>query len=339
MRVLVTGATGFLGTHLTRRLLAEGMRVRILARSPAHAKDLASAGAEVVPGDITDASAIRLALADSDVVYHLAGKLYVPGTPLAEYERIHVDGTRTLLACAREQEPLPRIVHCSTTGVLGVTGDVPADENMPYRPTNAYERTKCEAEMLVRAAQRQGLPAVVVRPGLIYGPGDLHLLGFFRAIQSRMFRPLGYRAVWLHPIFIADMTEAFMRCGRHACAAGECFHIAGCQPVTIGELAETIAAALGVRAPRGVIPLPLAQAVAVLGEALPARLRQRAPLTRSRLDFLTHSRVYDVTKAQSRLGFSAHTPLFAGIAMTTSWYRSMGYLPSRSDEPQPMGGA
>lgn len=331
MRVLVTGGTGFLGTHLVRRLLAEGIYVRILARPTARAESLVTSGAEWVHGDITNARAVRAALAGVGVVYHLAGKLYMPGTPPTEYEHIHVDGTRTLLACACEQETIPRLVHCSTTGVLGVTGDVPAGEETLYHPTNAYERTKRDAEILVHAAARQhGLPAVIVRPGLVYGPGDLHLLGFFRAIQSRLFRPLGYRPVWLHPIYIADMTEAFVRCGLDARAVGECFHIAGSEPTTICMLAEVIAATLDVPAPRGAIPLPLAQAVAALGDALPVRLRQRAPLTQSRLDFLTHSRVYDVTKAQRLLEFSAQTPLPAGIAMTTSWYLSKEHLSPRS---------
>jgi nucleoside-diphosphate-sugar epimerase len=331
MDVLVTGATGFLGTHLTMRLLTEGARVRVLARSPARAKDLVAAGAEVVPGEITDASAVRTALNGVGAVYHLAGKLYIPGTPDSVYEHIHVEGTRTLLACAREQPVAPRLVHCSTTGVLGVTGDTPAREDAPYRPTNAYERTKCTAEQLVRDVQRDGMPAVIVRPGLVYGLGDLHLLGFFRSIQSRLFHPIGRRPVWLHPVYITDMTEAFVRCGQDERAIGECFHIAGNEPVTIATLAKTIASALRVPAPRGTIPITAARTVAALGDLLPAHMREHAPLTSSRLDFLTHSRVYDVAKARAILGFSARTHLSDGIALTASWYRSQGLLPSRPE--------
>jgi nucleoside-diphosphate-sugar epimerase len=215
------------------------------------------------------------------------------------------------------------LVHCSTTGVLGATGAQAADEAAPYRPTNAYEQTKVEAEGLVHAS---GFPAVIVRPGLVYGPGDLHLLGFFRTIQRRQFRPIGRRPVWLHPIYIDDMTEALLRCGHHPRAAGECFHIAGTEPVTIAHLAATIATAVGVAPPRGIIPLPAARAVAAVGDALPARLRSAAPLTRSRLDFLTHSRVYNVAKAQQVLDFAAATDLPTGIAHSVAWYRRHGHL-------------
>ena len=93
------------------------------------------------------------------VVYHLAGKLFMPGVPAADYYKTHVEGTRTLLSVCRERPRLERFVHCSTTGVLGATGDHAADESAPYRPTNAYEETKAQAELLVRAI---GFPAKTV---------------------------------------------------------------------------------------------------------------------------------------------------------------------------------
>ena len=328
MRVLVTGATGFLGVNLVQRLLAGCESVRVLTRSAAKAALLAKQGADPVVGEITDRQTSSAALQGVEIVYHLAGRLFAPGVPAAEYYRTHVEGTRALLDCCREQPSLRRFVHVSTTGVLGVTGERPADESAPSAPTNAYEQTKWKAELLVREALQQGLPAVIVRPGLVYGPGDLHLLGFFRTIQRGLFRPIGSQPVWLHPIYVDDLIEAFLCCGQHPQAVGECFHMAGQKPVTIATLSSTIAAALGVAPPRGMIPLPPALAVAAVGDLLPARLKPLAPLTRSRLDFLTHSRVYDVTKAQQVLGFVAATDLPVGIAQTVAWYRQQGYLPA-----------
>jgi len=328
MRALITGATGFLGTSLVQRLLADGVRVRALARASARAKLLMEQGVEVVIGDITDDAALQRALTDVTVVYHLAGRLFMPGVSIAEYRHTHVEGTWALLTRCRERPGIERFVHCSTTGVLGVTGDRPADETAPYRPTNAYEETKLEAELLVRETWRQGFPATIVRPGLVYGPGDLHLLGFFRAIQRGLFRPIGRQPVWLHPLYIDDMTEALVRCSADSRAVGACFHIAGREPVTLDTLAAVIARALGVAPPRGTMPLPVARAVAIASAWLPASLQRVAPLTRSRLDFLTHSRVYDVTKAQGQLGFVASTTLAEGVARTVAWYRQAGYLPA-----------
>jgi nucleoside-diphosphate-sugar epimerase len=328
MTVLVTGATGFLGADLVPRLLSGDAGVRVLVRSEAKATSLKEKGAELVVGDITDRRAVAAAVDGASVVYHLAGRLFAPGVPASEYRRTHVEGTKLLLDCCRELPSLERFVHCSTTGVLGVTGDRPADETAPLRPTNAYEATKAEAELAVRDACRAGFPAVIARPGLVYGPGDLHLLPFFRTVLRRRFRPIGRRRVSLHPIYISDMTEALIRCGQDRAAVAECFHFAGREPVSLAELAAAIARAGGTRLPAGHIPIPAAQAVAAVGDRLPPNLRRTAPLTRSRLDFLTHSRVYDVSKARRLLGFAADTDLATGAARSMAWYREEGYLPA-----------
>lgn len=233
-----------------------------------------------------------------------------------------------VLEASRRQPHLERFVHCSTTGVLGATGDQPVDETAPLLPTNFYESTKAEAECLVRDAMAAGFPAAIIRPGLVYGPTDLHLLGFFRAVVRGQFRPIGRRSVWLHPIYIDDMTEALAVCGHHPAAVGECFHIAGRQPVMLADLAATIARCAGTPVPSGHIPLAAARAVAAVGDLLPARVKRSAPLSRSRLEFLTHSRVYDVSKAQRLLGFEAQVSLEAGIERSLAWYRQHGHLPA-----------
>ncbi|MEA2315462.1 MAG: hypothetical protein QOI03_2154 [Solirubrobacteraceae bacterium] len=325
--VLVTGATGFLGVSLVERLLALAPRVRVLARSPAKATALADAGAEVIVGEITDRRAVAAAVDGVGTLYHLAGRLLVPDVPEIEYQRTHVEGTRVLLDACMSSPSIGRFVHCSTTGVLGVTGEQPADEEAPLDPTNIYESTKAEAELAVREAIADGFPAVIARPGLVYGPGDLHLLPFFHAVLRHRFRPIGSRAVWLHPIYIDDLSEGLLRCGCHPEAVGECFHLAGREPASLAELAAAIARAGGTCLPDGHIPILAARAVATLGDALPRRLRRSAPLTRSRLDFLTHSRIYDVTKAKRVLGFEAPTELEPGTAATMAWYRNEGYLP------------
>jgi nucleoside-diphosphate-sugar epimerase len=335
--VLVTGATGFLGASLLARLLPRA-RVRVLVRSRAKAKAVADAGAEVIVGDITDRSAVTAAVDGVEIVYHLAGRLLLPDVPASEYRRTHVQGTTILLDACERSNSVGRFVHCSTTGVLGVTGERRADENAPMRPTNVYEETKAQAELAVREAIADGFPAVVARPGLVYGPGDLHLLPFFRAVLRNRFRPIGSRAVWLHPIYIDDLSEGLMRCGYHPAARGECFHLAGPEPVPLAELAAEIARAGGTRVPPGRIPMLAAHIAATLGDALPAKLRRSVPLTRSRLEFLTHSRVYDVTKAERVLGFEARTDLGTGACKTVAWYRDAGYLPANVD-PRAVVGA
>jgi nucleoside-diphosphate-sugar epimerase len=326
--VLVTGGTGFLGSALVKELLARGVKVRVLVRRQTQAEAQSRLGAEPIRGDVTDRSSLEAGLDGVSSVYHVAGKLLEPGEPPDQYRRTHVEGTRLLVECAKQISSLRSFVHCSTTGVLGPTGVTPAGEAAPMRPSNVYEATKSEAELAVRAAIQLGLPGVIVRPGLVYGPGDWHLVKFYGTVLRRQFRPIGRRDVWLHPIYIDDMTEAFLRCGSEPKAVGECFNVAGQEVVSLAQLADAIARAGGTSLPKGRIPLPLAWAAALAFDALPSTLRRWAPLTRDRLDFLTHSRVYDVEKAFEVLNFRAKTDLVTGVARTMAWY-----LDSVSERP------
>jgi nucleoside-diphosphate-sugar epimerase len=326
--VLVTGATGFLGSRLVERLLSDGSRVRVLVRSTARARGLADRGAAVVVGDITDRGKLAAAADGAAVVYHVAGRLLVPGVAPQEYERVHVEGTQALVSLCQSSSSLRRFVHVSTTGVLGVTGNTPAPEDAPMRPTNVYEATKARAEMIVRESWGDGFPAAIARPGLVYGPRDLHLLPFFDSVLRRRFRPIGSPPVLLHPIYVDDLIDALALCGCHPSAEGECFHLADRTPVSLAELARTIARAGGTRLPAGYIPMPAARAVALVGDRLPVALRRSAPLTTSRLDFLTHSRVYDTSKAARLIGFTAATDIATGVARTIAWYWRERYLPT-----------
>jgi nucleoside-diphosphate-sugar epimerase len=291
------------------------------------------AGAELSIGDITDELTLRTALQDIEVVYHLAGRLQIAGISFEEYHRTHVEGTRLVLALCQAQSGIKRFVHASTTGVLGATGDIPGTELTPAKPTNEYETTKWRAEQLVQEAIMAGFPAVIARPGLVYGPGDLHLLGFFRSIEKGWFRPIGRHPTMLHPIYIDDLSLSFSLCGENQEALGECFNFAG-QPVSIAHLAKTIADALDVPAPRGYIPTPIAQIAAKVGDLAPGQFRARAPMNSARLRFLTNSRVYDVSKAERVLGFTAPTDLRTGMERAVKWYREQGVLPSKAEKAE-----
>lgn len=318
----VTGATGFLGAALVTELVKRGQPVRILARDEAKARQQFGDAVTIIAGDITDSGAVTRLVDSATHVYHLAGQLYHPATPAALYRQTHVEGTRTLLRMCQGQSQLQRIVHCSTTGVHGITGETPAAEDAPFAPTNPYEATKLEGELLaLQAFREQGLPVGVVRPGLVYGPGDLHLLGFFQSINKGFFRVIDGGKAQLHPIYIDDMIAAFLLCAGHPAAVGRCYNIAGERPVSIRELAMTIADALGKRLPRGSIPLWLANLASDVFALIPGLQGERAPLTRSRVTFLTNSRVYDCRRVQQELGFQAATPLDKGIRQTADWYQ------------------
>jgi nucleoside-diphosphate-sugar epimerase len=327
MTILVTGATGFLGSALVSELVRLKESVRILVRDVKKARAQFGDAVTIVEGEITDAAQVQQAVADVTVIYHLAGRLYHPSTPTELYRYTHVEGTRTLLDACKGQGQLQRIVHCSTTGVHGVTGKTPAAEDAPFAPTNPYEATKLEGELLALQAYKEyKLPVSVARPGLVYGPGDLHLLGFFASIKKGLFRVIDGGNALLHPVYIDDMTAAFLLCAERPEALGRSYNLAGARPVSIRELATAIAHAQGKELPKGSIPLWLANLASDIFAVIPGMQGEKAPLTRSRVKFLTNSRVYDSSRAKRELGYTPRVELEEGMRLTAAWYHKHGYL-------------
>jgi nucleoside-diphosphate-sugar epimerase len=327
MTILVTGATGFLGSALVTELLRQQQPVRILARDEARARAQFGDAVDIVVGEITDTAQVQRAVEGTSIVYHLAGRLYHPSTPAELYYHTHVEGTRILLDACKGQRSLQRIVHCSTTGVHGTTGRTPAAEDAPFAPTNPYEKSKLEGELLaLQACKEDGLPVSVARPGLVYGPGDLHLLGFFVSIKKGRPSLIDGGKALIHPIYIDDMTTAFLLCAERPQAIGHSYNIAGDHPVSFRQLSEAIAHSLGRPLPRGNIPLWLANLASDIFALIPGIRGENAPLTRSRVKFLTNSRVYDIGRARSELGFAPTMPLEEGMRLTADWYQKHEYL-------------
>lgn len=327
MTVLVTGATGFLGGALTTELVKRQQEVRILARDEKKARQQFGDAVTIITGEILDTAQVQRAVDGVTTIYHCVGKLYHPSVPTSLYYLTHVKGTEILLKVCQGQSQLQHFVHISTTGVHGVTGVTPAAEDAPFAPTNPYEATKLDSELVaLKAHEEQGLPVSVVRPGLVYGPGDLHLLGFFKSIEKGMFRVIDGGKALLHPVYIDDMIAAILLCGEQSQAIGRAYNIAGDHPISIRELATAIAHSLDRKLPAGNIPLWLANLASDIFAITPGMKGESAPLTRSRVKFLTHSRVYDISRAKSELGYRPVVGLEEGMKRTAAWYRKHNYI-------------
>jgi nucleoside-diphosphate-sugar epimerase len=330
-KAVVTGGTGFLGSRVVDALAERGYNVVSVSIS-GHPRWEAPTGVRFAAVDLASADAERLLpeiLAGVRTIVHAAGALYRPGMPRDAFRRAHVDATIHLIdALARVADPSTpvRLVHVSTTGVLGPTADEPVDELGVPSPTNEYERTKLEGESLALVSRRPGLEIVVARPGLVYGPRNLHLLPLFRSIASGTFRSIaGGRAVW-QPIHVDDVARGIASMTAGAGLDGETFHLAGGERVTVKALAARIADALGVVPPRGSIPYALAFTAGAFLEAAYASVGSDPPLSRSRVRTMTQSRVYAVDKARERLSFRPEIDLTRGLDGTVAWYRSRGLL-------------
>ena len=328
-RILVTGGTGFLGQHLVGTLRQQKLPVRVLVRPKSKQQALATFGAELVVGDVLDPASLSAALKDVTVVFHLAGQLHMPGVTDEAYNQLHINGTYNLLKACLDVPSLRVIVHGSTTGVLGPTGYILATEDAfsTKGPSNAYEQSKARGEKLaLDFAQQHNLPLIVVRPSLVYGPGDLHLLGWFRAIKRGYYRVVGSGDNLLHPIYIDDLIKGLLCCLHTSPGKERIYNLVGPKPVAIKELAAAIAQAMGCTLSRWHFPLPLARVAATLLENISGLPPTSLPLTQSRIDFMIENRAYCGKRAHTELGFIPNIDLETGLQQTVTWYRREGLL-------------
>ena len=324
-RVLITGGTGFMGSHLVRALCRAGRLVRVLARPTSDLRQLEGLDVEVVLGDVLLPNTLPEALDGVKVVYHLAGMLGGAPLPDAAYRDLHVNGTLNVLVTARAAGA-ERFVHVSSPGVLGPIQDPPADETWPHAPSNIYETTKSKGEKLALTfARHTGLSLTVVRPEFVYGPGDTHVLGLFRAIQKRRFFYIGSGENRVHPTFVDDAVRGMALC-ETAGRARRVYHVAGPAPVMIRQLVTTVAEALDVPPPRLRVPRLLATAVAAGLELAAMVVPFHPPLSRSAVNFFTETRAFSTDRARTELSYQAQVPLVEGVRRTVAWYREQGLL-------------
>jgi nucleoside-diphosphate-sugar epimerase len=261
-------------------------------------------------------------------VINLTGLLARPGVPANEFARVHADGTRRLVAAlAASKISRSRLIHVSTTGVLGPTGTTPRDEESIPAPSNPYERSKLDGETIALSARRPSREVVIVRPGLVYGPRDLHLLSWFRSIASGSYRPIaGGRAVW-QPIHVDDVVRGIEAALQVPGADGQTFHFAGAERVSVADLGARISRALGdTNPPRGSLPYGLAMAAGAVLETTYKLWRGDPPLTRARVKTMSEHRVYDIERAERLLRFKPEVPLDEGLSRTVAWYRAEGLI-------------
>jgi nucleoside-diphosphate-sugar epimerase len=323
--VLVTGATGFVGSHLAAHLAGRGDEVRCLVRRPAEAGWLAALGVRVVPGALDDAASLQAAVAGTDVVYHLAG-LTAAGSE-AEFLAVNAEGTARLLAAAAAARPAPaRFVHVSSLAAVGPTepGQL-VTEASPCRPVTAYGRSKLAGEAVVR---RSALPWTIVRPPAVYGPRDRELLRVFRIARFGFAPVFGRGRQELSLVYVEDLAAGLAQAAAAPHAAGATYHLAHPGIVSALDLVREIGRAVRGRAPL-VVPVPpaiAARVVRMIGRAAAAAGRRTVVSEDKMAEFLAPAWGTSVAKAERELGWRPPHDLRSGIAATAAWYRAEGLL-------------
>jgi nucleoside-diphosphate-sugar epimerase len=331
MKLLVTGGTGFIGSHLAEQGRKKGADVVVLGltdrpEEQANAALLSRMGAEVLSGSITDAELCRRAAQGATHIFHLAVAMREGGKSDEFFESINLDGTRHLLEAASRQR-VERFVYCSTIGIYGHRAPGVTREDSPLAPGNIYERTKVSAELLVRDfAEHCGVPSVILRPADVYGPRDQRLLKMFKGVSRGRFPLFGSGNGRRHMVYVDDVVSAFFKACERDTALGEGLIIAGPRSCTLRELLDEVTRGTGSK--RYGVRLPLAPmlGLAAVVEDVSASLGIDPPIYRRRMDFFHSDSEFDTSRARRVLDWEPRVDLREGIQRTLEDYRSSGAL-------------
>lgn len=328
MRVLVTGASGFLGSHVAEQLAAEGHGVVALVRRSSDTRFLSTLrGVELAYGAVEDAESVRRAMAGVDAVVHSAG--LVKARDEAEFFRVNVTGTRNMLDAAKAVAPsLKRFVLVSSLAAVGPSHDgrpVPADARPA--PVTRYGRSKLEAERLA-LAEKDALPVTVLRPPMIYGPRDRESFAFFQSVSRRFLPMLGDGTNTMSVIYASDAASACVRALDRDVPSGRAYFIDDGRVYVWREMLADVERALGVRAlVRLGLPLPLVRGAALASEGLGRLTGKAVMLTRDKLNELSAPHwVCDSSEARSELGWTPEVSWAEGTRRAVAWYREHGWL-------------
>jgi nucleoside-diphosphate-sugar epimerase len=324
---LVTGGGGFLGGAIVRRLVERGVRVRSFSRGDY--PDLRALGVELFHGDLADADAVNRAVCGCDVVFHVAAKAGVGGR-YRDYFRANVTGTRNVLAaCTRHG--VPKLVYTSSPSVVFDGRDMEGvDESVPYpRHYEAhYPRTKASAERLALTANGAALATVALRPHLIWGPGDNHLIPRLvaRARAGRL-RRIGTANKLIDTVYIDNAAEAHLlaadRLFRGSPVSGKVYFITQGEPIPLWDLVNRILAAAGLPPVRRNIPRGLARTAGALAELVYAVCWPDAepPMTRFLARELSTAHWFNIDAARRDLGYAPTVTTEEGLVQLAEWFK------------------
>jgi 2-alkyl-3-oxoalkanoate reductase len=327
MKILVTGGTGFTGKALVKRLLDLGHEVVSLDyREGLKTDEIRSWGAKVVIGSVTDRAVVEQCMEGVDIVHHLAAAFRELDVPNSFYDEVNVGGTRNVLEAAFKVG-VKKFIYTSTCGVHGNVDNPPGDENAPIRPADYYQRTKYEAEPLVLEYHRKGMPAVILRPAAIYGPGDPErFFMIFKRVRKGFFPMFGSGKTLYHPLYIDNLVDVMVLAMEPGKGDGEAYLIADEEYVEIETLVKKIAQALGVTVKMPHFPvLPLVVAGHIC-EKVCKPFKIAPPIFPRRVDWYRQNRAFSIEKAKRDLGYRPLVGLDEGLKRTGDWYREEGYL-------------
>jgi len=324
--VLVTGGTGFVGSHLVERLIKEGHSVTCLVRDPAQLKWLAGLPVNIVQGDCSRPDTLEAAVTNISQVFHVAG--LTKARHIADYYTVNHLGTRNILeACTRYNPGLRKFILVSSLAAAGPSpnGRLLTDRDAP-RPITDYGRSKLLAEEETVACKDR-FPVVMVRPSAVYGPRDKDMFELFRwAVRGLTLEVAGGER-FINPCYVMDLVQALYLAATKDTASGSIYFIAEDKPYSWSEFREALLSAGNVKARNLKVPLAVAYLIGLLSELGGMVTGKPALTNRQKIrEAVQKYWLCDLTKTQRELGFRHAYPLQKGLELTWHWYREQGWL-------------
>jgi len=324
MQVLVTGANGFLGTWLTRRLVARGDQVSVLMRSGADEWGVRQLPVRRFQGDVTDPRSLRPATEGAQVVFHLAGIRRAPSRET--FAQVNAEGTRNVCEAAAAGGAR-RVVLCSSLAASGPsTPDRPKVEADPFAPSEWYGESKAASEQIA-FGYRDRLEVVSARPSRIVGPGDRENLSFFKLVKRGWKVAVGGKERPISLVDVEDVVDALVLMADREEAAGEAFFVSGTETTTLERLQDEAARHLGTRPRRALLPGPLLYGLGGVADAVSRLTGRHLPLNRKLArQLLAPAWTCSIEKARCTLGYEPKVTLAESVRRSVAWYLERGWL-------------
>ena len=330
MRVLVTGASGFLGGYMAEELVRRGHLVVGMVRKGSDTDLLRKLGIELRIGDLEDQASLETVTKGVDAVIHLAAYYTLKGSK-ERYERINVQGTQSLME-AMLKNGVRRLIYCSSTEAMGPTPHPPADEDSPCEPNYEYGRSKLRSENLIREYQKKGIEFTIIRPSGIYGPRNLDdvsywfITSYANTWASKIMVGSGKRV--LQFAHVEDVVRGFvLALERPEVSAGRTYFITDSRAYSYEEIYGILANIFGKDPPKWHVGVLLAKIIAAPIQAFNWLRRKKDFVWRvDSMNTFKVDRYYSIERARKELGYQPKYSLPDGLKETADWYRAKGYV-------------
>jgi len=321
---LVTGGTGFIGSHLVDTLVSKGEDVRVLIRKTSKIEKFKNLDVDFVYGDITDKNTLKGIARDVDVVYHLAAMGHVSAISDAAYRKfinVNVNGTKNL-AEECSNHPISKFIHFSSTAAMGLIEKPIVDESTPCSPSTPYQKSKYDSEkMILNYWRTRNVPVVIIRSSMVYGPGgeSSEFLKICRIIKKGIFPQIGNGKNLTPIVYVDDVVRAAILAAEKG-IPGEIYLITSEKSYELRVIAKLVADQLCVKRVNYRMPVSIAMSGAFIIELL-ARIFNFSPIiTRQNIKSTITDRVFSIDKAKRVLGYEQKVSLDDGIKRTVDWY-------------------